>query len=39
MDVIDDQAASALAEAFDRRDRQEATRLALPLYELDSLPE
>jgi len=30
--------ATALAHAFDRRDRQEATRLALPLYGLDSLP-
>lgn len=30
--------ASALAQAFDRRDREEATRLTLPLYGLDRLP-
>ncbi|MBS1880431.1 MAG: SAM-dependent DNA methyltransferase [Actinobacteria bacterium] len=30
--------AAALAHAFERRDRQEATRLALPLYGLDGLP-
>jgi hypothetical protein len=30
--------ASALAEAFDRRDREAATRLALPLYGLPELP-
>ncbi len=35
---VDDDTAAALARAFDRRDRQEATRLALPLYGLDSLP-
>ena len=35
---IDNESSMALAEAFDRRDRGEATRLALPLYGLDSLP-
>ena len=35
---IDNESSMALAEAFDRRDRDEATRLALPLYGLDSLP-
>lgn len=35
---IEAETAAALAHAFDRRDRQEATRLALPLYGLDSLP-
>jgi hypothetical protein len=35
---IDQRTASALAQAFDRRDRKEATRLALPLYGLDNLP-
>jgi len=39
IDAVDSEAAAALAKAFDRRDRQEATRLALPLYELESLPE
>jgi adenine-specific DNA-methyltransferase len=35
---IESDTAVALARAFDRRDRQEATRLALPLYGLDCLP-
>jgi adenine-specific DNA-methyltransferase len=35
---IEVETASGLAHAFDHRDRQEATRLALPLYGLDSLP-
>jgi hypothetical protein len=35
---IEAETASALAHAFDHRDRQEATRLALPLYGLDCLP-
>jgi adenine-specific DNA-methyltransferase len=35
---IETKTASALAHAFDRRNRQEATRLALPLYGLESLP-
>ena len=35
---IEAKTAAALAHAFDHRDRQEATRLALPLYGLASLP-
>jgi adenine-specific DNA-methyltransferase len=35
---IEAETATALAHAFDHRDRQGATRLALPLYGLDSLP-
>jgi adenine-specific DNA-methyltransferase len=39
LDAIETEVAAALARAFDRRDRQAATRLALPLYGLDGLPE
>jgi adenine-specific DNA-methyltransferase len=35
---IEAETATALAHAFDHRDRQEATRFALPLYGLDCLP-
>jgi adenine-specific DNA-methyltransferase len=35
---IEAETTTALARAFDHRDRQEATRLALPLYGLDCLP-
>ncbi len=35
---IDSEIGTALADAFERRDREEATRLALPLYGLGSLP-
>jgi adenine-specific DNA-methyltransferase len=35
---IEAETATALARAFDRRNSQEATRLALPLYGLESLP-
>jgi hypothetical protein len=38
LDSIDSRSATALADAFERRDRHEATRLALPLYGLDDLP-
>ncbi|HEX5591730.1 MAG TPA: N-6 DNA methylase [Solirubrobacterales bacterium] len=38
IEMIDNKAATGLAEAFDRRDRQAATQLALPLYGLDALP-
>ncbi|TMK57385.1 MAG: SAM-dependent methyltransferase [Actinobacteria bacterium] len=39
IDAIEAETATALVYAFDRRDRQEATRLALPLYGLESLPD
>ena len=37
-DSIDSGTAEALADAFLRRDREAATRLALPLYGLDEIP-
>lgn len=39
MDSIDSGTAEALADAFLRRDRETATRLALPLYGLDGIPD
>jgi len=39
LDAIETEVAAALARAFDQRDRQAATRLTLPLYGLDGLPE
>ena len=38
-DSIDSRTAKALADAFLSRDREAATRLSLPLYGLDSLPD
>lgn len=38
MDSIDSGTAEAMADAFLRRDREAATRLALPLYGLDGIP-
>jgi hypothetical protein len=38
IDSIDPRTAAALTDAFEHRDRPEATRLALPLYGLDDLP-
>ena len=38
-DSIDADVAASLADAFLRRDREAATRLALPLYGLDGIPD